>query len=237
MSEPSREPEPPDIDGRHPHDGTEVGAEVGDDGGDLPDRPDPADRPAADQPSSSTDPESAGEKEHEAVAHTEPLSDDDIRDALPDDLDAAGYVGPYMFPNNNRRRIPAYLYWGIAALCAALWFANRDGDNPLVNGGFLAAAVALVLIGLYSFFSGWSLDVDERDALVIATRQVGFPVGHASAQMGWRGVMSRPTWRILLYSAEEPPDKRGLVLVDGVNGEVVEWFVEENPEDWTDLGR
>jgi hypothetical protein len=142
-----------------------------------------------------------------------------------------------MFPNNNRRRIPAYLYWGIAAGCAALWFANRDGDNPLVNGGFLVAATGLVLIGLYSFFSGWDLDVDERDALVVATRQVGFPVGHASAQMGWRGLMSRPTWRILLYSAEEPPEKRGLVLVDGVNGEVVEWFVEENPEDWTDLGR
>jgi hypothetical protein len=186
-----------------------------------------------------TEPEAAPEAEQEdrALAHTEPLTDDEIRDALPDDLDAAGYVGPYMFPNNNRRRIPAYLYWGIAAGCAALWFANSDGDNPLVNGGFLAAAIGLVLIGLYSFFSGWNLDVDERDALVVATRQVGFPVGHASAQMGWRGLMSRPTWRILLYSAEEPPEKRGLVLVDGVNGEVVEWFVEENPEDWTDLGR
>ena len=49
-----------------------------------------------------------------------------------------------------------------------------------------------------------------------ATRQVGFPVGHASAQMGWRGLLSRPTWRILLYSADDPPEKRGLVLVDGV---------------------
>jgi hypothetical protein len=83
--------------------------------------------------------------------------------------------------------------------------------------------------------AGWNLDVDERDALVVATRQVGFPVGHASAQMGWRGLLSRPTWRILLYSAEDPPDKRGLVLVDGVDGAVVEWFVEANPEDWTEL--
>jgi hypothetical protein len=69
--------------------------------------------------------------------------------------------------------------------------------------------------------------------LVAAVRQVGFPVGHASAQMGWRGVLSRPTWRILLYSAEDPPTQRGLVLVDGVDGEVLEWFVEENPEDWS----
>ena len=171
----------------------------------------------------------------DGVSPTTPLSDDEIRDALPDDLDAAGYVGPYLFPNNNRRRIPAYLYWGIAAICLLLWFTNSDGDNPLVNVGFLVAAIALILIGIYSFVAGWNLDVDERDALVVATRQVGFPVGHASAQMGWRGLLSRPTWRILLYSADDPPDKRGLVLVDGVDGEVVEWFVEDNPEDWSDL--
>lgn len=166
---------------------------------------------------------------------SKPLSDDDIRDALPEDLDARGYVGPYLFPNNNRRRIPAILYWVIAAACLVLWFVTR-GDNPvLVNGGYVAAAIGLVLFGAYSWVSGWDLDVDERDALVVAVRRVGFPVGHASAQMGWRGLLSRPTWRILLYSAEEPPAKRGLVLVDGVDGAVVEWFVEDNPEDWTGL--
>jgi hypothetical protein len=73
----------------------------------------------------------------------------------------------------------------------------------------------------------------ERDALVAATRVVGFPVGHASAQMGWRGLLSRPTWRILLYSADDPPTRRGLVLVDGVDGGIVDWFVEDNPEDWS----
>ena len=68
-----------------------------------------------------------------------------------------------------------------------------------------------------------------------ASRAVGFPVGHASAQMGWRGLLSRPTWRILLYSAENPPAPRGLVLVDGVDGEIVQHFVEDNPEDWSEL--
>jgi hypothetical protein len=47
--------------------------------------------------------------------------------------------------------------------------------------------------------------------------------------------MPRPTWRILLYSADDPPEKRGLVLVDGIDGSIVEWFVEENPENWDDL--
>jgi hypothetical protein len=169
------------------------------------------------------------------AAVTVPLSDADVRDALPEDLDAAGYVGPYLFPNNNRRRVPAYLYWAIAVLCAGAYFLTRSQDPVLINRGFLAAAIILAVVGTYSFVAGWNLDVDERDALVIATRQVGFPVGHASAQMGWRGLLSRPTWRILLYSAEDPPVTRGLVLVDGVDGEVVEWFTEENPEDWDGL--
>lgn len=171
----------------------------------------------------------------DAAAGTQPLSDGDIRDALPEDLDAAGYVGPYLFPNNNRRRIPAVIYGVIALLCVGLFLATRGQDPVLINRGFVGAAVLLALVGAYSFVAGWNLDVDERDALVAATKQVGFPVGHASAQMGWRGLLSRPTWRILLYSAEDPPEKRGLVLIDGVDGSVVEFFVEDNPEDWSEL--
>ncbi|HEX5946071.1 MAG TPA: hypothetical protein VFY82_07325, partial [Acidimicrobiales bacterium] len=136
-------------------------------------------------------------------------------------------------PNNNRRRIPGYLYLATAAACVAVW-ALVD-ESPYVNGGYLFAAALLVVVGVYSLVSGWNLDVDEQDALVAATRAVGFPVGHASAQMGWRGLLSRPTWRILLYSAENPPARRGLVLVDGVDGAVIQHFVEDNPEDWSDL--
>ena len=168
-------------------------------------------------------------------ASTAPLSDADIRDALPEDLNAAGYVGPYLFPNNNRRRIPADLYWAISAICVVIWLLRRESDPVLINQGIVIAAIVLALIGLYSFVAGWNLKVDESDALVAATKQVGFPVGHASAQMGWRGLLSRPTWRILLYSADDPPETRGLVLVDGVDGSVVEWFVEDNPENWDEL--
>jgi hypothetical protein len=176
--------------------------------------------------------------EHDADAHVvdepAPEHDADVVDELPEDLDAAGYVGPYLFPNNNRRRMPGYLYLALAAGCVAVW-ALVD-DSPYVNGGYLLAAVLLAVIGTYSIVSGWNLDVDERDALVAATRAVGFPVGHASAQMGWRGLLSRPTWRILLYSAENPPRSRGLVLVDGVDGEIIQHFVEDNPEDWEEPG-
>ena len=104
-----------------------------------------------------------------------------------------------------------------------------------MNRGLLLAAIGLALFGIYCIIAGWNLDVDERDALVASSKAVGFPIGHASAQMGWRGLLSRPTWRMLVYSNEDPPKRRGLVLVDGVDGSVVESFVEDNPEDWTDL--
>jgi hypothetical protein len=161
--------------------------------------------------------------------------DAEVRDELPADLDARALAGPYLFPNNNRRRIPGALYIGIGVICVVVWALTRNDDPVLVNVGVLFGGIALVLIGGYHFLAGWNLDVDERDALVVATREVGFAVGHASAQLGWRGLRSRPTWRILLYSADEPPTKRGLVLVDGVDGRVVEHFVEDNPEDWSGL--
>ncbi len=155
-------------------------------------------------------------------------------DTLPEDLqpDLVDH-DEYIFPNNNRRRIPAYLYVGIAALVVIAYLAF--GDSPFVNGGLLWAAGLLALFGVYSFVSGWDLAVDERDALVAATGAVGFSVGHASAQMGWRGILSKPTWRILLYSADEPPTKRGFVLVDGTDGQVLDSFVEDNPEDWSEF--
>ena len=64
---------------------------------------------------------------------------------------------------------------------------------------------------------------------------MGFPVGHASAQLGWRGLRSRPSWRVLLYSADSPPTLRGLVELDAVDGSVIGDYVEENPEDWSEL--
>lgn len=174
-----------------------------------------------------------GDGERVDATGSGPPRDEDIVDELPEDLDAAGYVGPYLFPNNNRRRVPGYLYLASAAACLTLWLLVDD--SPYVNRGYVLAAVLLAVMGVYQLVSGWDLDVDEQDALVAAGRAVGFPVGHASAQMGWRGLLSRPTWRILVYSNENPPARRGLVLVDGVDGHVVEHFVEDNPEDWSDL--
>lgn len=175
------------------------------------------------------------EEEVSPVSDEETVSDEEVRDELPADLDITALETPYEFPNNSRRRVPGLLYLLMGAIAVLAWFLT-EGDNPvLVNSGWLLGGIGLAVFGLYHLQGGWSLDFDERDALVAATQTVGFPIGHASAQLGWRGLRSRPTWRILLYSNESPPKKRGLVLVDGVDGEVIDEFVEDNPEDWTGL--
>ncbi len=159
-----------------------------------------------------------------------------MADELPEDLDVTAYRGQYTFPDIKRRRIAGWLYLGLGGSCLAAWLVRGD-DPVLVNGGLVVVAVALLLIGVYHLIAAWPLAVREVDALVAAAGEVGFPVGHASAQLGWRGLLSRPTWRILLYSAEEPPETRGLVLVDGVDGTVLSHFVEDNPEDWAQYDR
>ena len=157
-------------------------------------------------------------------------SPDEIRDELPDDLNVTAFVGPYKFPDNSRRRIPGIIYLVIAVLLALLWFSQRDNETSLISDGFLGSAIFLGLVGLFSLSASWRMTVDEKLALVYATRAVGFAVGHASAQQVWRGFRSRPTWRVMIYSAQEPPLQRGLVLIDALDARVIECLVESNPE-------
>ncbi len=162
------------------------------------------------------------------------VTDDEVVDELPEELQPLLAGTDYVFPNNSRRRVPAVLYLLVALASVAVY--ALFGDAPTVNGGWLLAAVLLGAAAVYCWLAGGNLDVDERDALVAATADVGFPVGHASVQLSWRGPLCRPTWRVLLYSAEEQPATRGLVIVDGFDGRVIERIVEDNPEDWSELG-
>jgi hypothetical protein len=159
------------------------------------------------------------------------VSDEEQRgDELPEDLDVTAYAGPYQFPDIRRRRIAGTIYAVLAAL--ALWGGLATGNRGLYGG-----AVLLFLIAGYHFLAAWPLRVDQTEALAVASRTVGFPVGHASAQLAWRGLRSRPTWRILVYSADEPPSMRGLVELDAVDARVIGEYTEQNPEDWSEYRR
>jgi hypothetical protein len=153
----------------------------------------------------------------------------EVGDALPEDLDVTAFVGPYEFPDIRRRRIAAALYVLVGAL--ALWGGFASGNRGLELGGVL-----LLVIAVYHYVAGWHLEIDQTEALAVASRTVGFPVGHASAQLAWRGLLSRPAWRILVYSADEPPSIRGLVELDAVSGRVLGEYTERNPEDWAEFG-
>jgi hypothetical protein len=150
-------------------------------------------------------------------------------DALPEELDVTAYVGPYLFPDIRRRRIAG----GLAAVTGV---GSSVGGLAAANAGLLVGGGLLLVIAAYHYLSAWPLAVDQTEALAAASRAVGFPVGHSSAQLGWRGWRSRPSWRVLVYSADEPPSRRGLVEVDGVDGAVLGEYTEPNPEDWSDLG-
>ena len=152
-----------------------------------------------------------------------------MTDELPEDLDVTAYVGPYTFPDPVRRRGVALVYLVATAGMIAAWITTGAG-------AFAGATVLLALVAVVHFLASWRLRVNENEALVVAVRTVGFPVGHASAQVAFRGLRSRPTWQILLYSADEPPTKRGLVELDGVDGSVLGSFVQDNPEDWSEYG-
>jgi hypothetical protein len=156
------------------------------------------------------------------------VTDEHEGDHLPEDLDVTAYVGPYTFPDVKRRRIAGTIYLVVGA--GALW-----AGLATANGGLVFGAVLLALIGGYHFLAAWPLKVDQTEALAVASRTVGFPVGHASAQLAWRGLRSRPAWRILVYSADDPPSVRGLVELDAVDGHVLGEYTEHNPEDWSKL--
>jgi hypothetical protein len=146
-------------------------------------------------------------------------------DELPEELDAT-VARPYQVPDIARRRLGALTVLAVAAGSVA-------GFAVSANSGLLVAGLGLSAIAAYQWACAWPRRIDQTAALAAAAGAVGFPVGHASAQLAWRGLRSRPTWRVLLYSADDPPSKRGLVELDAVDGVVLGHYTEDNPEDWT----
>jgi hypothetical protein len=145
----------------------------------------------------------------------------EIADAegVPEDLDSS-VRGLYRMPSPRRRRIGGWVFLAGAAAAAG---SVAAGIPP----GMLWVAAGLAVIGLFHFLTAWDLGIRERTALDVANRQVGFPVGHASATLGFIGLRSRPVWNVLVFSADDPPSRRGLVRVDAVEGRVLESYVEE----------
>lgn len=138
---------------------------------------------------------------------------------VPDDLDA-NVLGPYDVPDPARRRRAGVVYF----LGAAIVIGGIVAGLP---SGMWVMAVILFAIGSYHLAAGHHLEVRDAAALTTANRATDFAVGHASAVLGFDGIMARPVWNVLVFSADEPPSQRGLVRVDGKTGAVIETYVEE----------
>lgn len=137
--------------------------------------------------------------------------------AIEDELDS-NIARPFYFPSPERRKTAGWIFVAGAFIVALT-----------VDGGWAPAIGFLALAG-WQFGSAWPLNIDENVALRTAGKAVDFAVGHASAAVTFKGWRSRPRWAVILYSATEPPDQRGLVVIDAVEGDVVEdVYVEEIP--------
>jgi hypothetical protein len=126
--------------------------------------------------------------------------------AIEEELDS-NVVGPYRFPDPRRRRTPVIVY-AVVALAVG-WVVD-----PVV-------ALLPVAVAGWHLLGSWPLRVTQEEALSRAAGAVGFGVGHASAAMTFHGLRSRPRWSVILYSTAEPPDRRALVTVDAVSGDLV----------------
>lgn len=149
----------------------------------------------------------------------------DIADSagVPDDLQSDVDDLEYFVPNTLRRRKIGKVYGALAVLIAGVIVLTDLPPLMWLVPGFLLA------LGLHHHVAGWDLVVREQRALDTANRHVEFPVGHASATVNFEGWRARPVWNVLVFSAEEPPTRRGLVRLDGITGDVVEAYVEDIP--------
>ena len=131
-------------------------------------------------------------------------------EGVPEDLDS-GVLGPYRFPSPLRRRGAALVYVAAAVLSALGALAG------LASGLWVISAGLLVVAFLHDR-AAWPLVIEQEEALTESAALVPFAVGHASAALGFVGLRSRPVWNVILYSAEEPPDRRALVRLDATTG-------------------
>ena len=140
---------------------------------------------------------------------------------MPDDLDA-NLLGPYQVPDPARRKRSGLVYLAGSAIVVG-------GMAAGLPSGMWVMAVILAVIALYHFLAGQHLAVTDGEALNAANRATEYAVGHASAVLGFEGILAKPVWNVLVFSADEPPTRRSLIRVDGSTGNVVETYTEDVP--------
>ena len=73
-------------------------------------------------------------------------ADDEIPRPLPEELDVSGFVGPYQFPDNSRRRFPGVMYLVVGVVLVVVWLVTKGGRSPSWSTRGLRGVAAFLIV-------------------------------------------------------------------------------------------
>lgn len=126
----------------------------------------------------------------------------------------------YRSIDTRTRRRAGYTYLASAGVACLVTVAS--GVGPM----WLTAVLPLLALAAYQFAGAWRMSIGDMDAIRIASDTASFPVGHGSATLGYRGLLAKPVWQVLVFSASPSPDHQALVTVDAMTGAVTGSYEE-----------
>ena len=140
-----------------------------------------------------------------------------------DDRFAGSDVRPFRVLDTRRRRQAAIVYVVMAAVAAALVIASG------VSAMWLTAVGVLLILAVVQIAGAWRMPITDLRAIEIAADTASFDVGHGAATLGYRGVLAKPVWQVLVFAETPNPDHQALVTVDAMTGEVTGQYEEAVP--------
>ncbi len=126
--------------------------------------------------------------------------------------------GPFRKLDTSDRRVAAVVY--LVAAAGAAVVTLKAGIDLM----WLTVVLPLVVIGMYQVASGRRMSVSDMESVRIASDAAPFDVGHASATLGFHGMLARPVWQVLAFESGDYPRHQALVTVDAYSGEVTGTF-------------
>ena len=123
---------------------------------------------------------------------------------------------------NTRTRAKAAIVYAVAA--AVLGWIAVAIDLPLL---WATGALPLGAIAIVQLAAAWKMPITDMDAIQIASEETSFEVGHGSATLGYRGLLAKPIWQVLLFSNSPSPDREALVTVDAMSGDVTGHYEQD----------
>jgi len=127
---------------------------------------------------------------------------------------------PVRLLNTSNRRAAALVYFVVAAFAGAL--ALVTGIHLM----WLTAVLPIAGLGMYHLAAGRRMEVSDMEAIALASNAAPFDAGHASATLGFVGLIARPVWQVLVFEAGATPGHQALVTVDALSSEVTASYSE-----------